>query len=454
MTYIMTNLKAPNIVFLLADQWRGQATGYAGDPNAKTPHVDALARESFIFRRAFSGIPVCTPARACLMTGKYPIDHGVFLNDVYLKPDETSIARVLRKAGYDTAYIGKWHLDGHGSRSTFIPEERRQGFKYWKALECTHAYFDSRYHDGNDQSPKKWDGYDALAQTRDAVQYIRTHDKDKPFFLFLSWGPPHNPYQDAPREYKKNHTPRKIELRPNVPKEMKKRARKDLAGYYAHISALDACVGMVVRALDEAGLAGTTILIFTSDHGDMLCSQGQQRKQRPWDESISIPMLARVPSLHGRGVEISMPVDLADLMPTMLGLCNIPIPPGIAANDLSKHLAGKEMPEDNPVLLSCISPFGEFTVNNGGREFRGIRTCRYTYVRDLKGPWLLYDNEVDPFQLRNLVNDEQYAILREKLGAVLDGMLARRGDGFRPSREYIQKWGHVVNETGTVPYTE
>ena len=168
-------VRKPNVVFLLADQWRAQATSYAGDPNAKTPNLDQLAQESVNLTNAVSSCPVCSPYRGSLMTGQYPLRHGVFLNDVQLSPEAVSIAKVYKEAGYETAYIGKWHLDGPG-RSNFIPRERRQGFEFWKALECTHNYNNSFYY--SDENVKlKWEGYDAIAQTRAAQEYIQGRAK-------------------------------------------------------------------------------------------------------------------------------------------------------------------------------------------------------------------------------------------------------------------------------------
>ena len=163
----------PNVVILIADQWRASAFGFSGDPNVKTPHLDRLARASFRFINAVAGLPVCCPTRASLLTGQRPLTTGVFMNDVSLASDAVTLAKVLREAGYDTGYIGKWHLNGDG-RSNFIPRERRQGFDYWKALECTHHYNHSYYYaDG----PEKlvWNGYDAIAETQDAEQYVRDH---------------------------------------------------------------------------------------------------------------------------------------------------------------------------------------------------------------------------------------------------------------------------------------
>ena len=174
-------MKKPNIVFVFGDQWRAQATGYAGNPTVKTPHLDRFATESINLTQAVSGYPVCSPARASLLTGQFPLTHGVFVNDVHLDNSTVSIAQAFKQGGYQTSYIGKWHVDGHG-RASYIPPERRQGFDYWKVLECTHDYQNSEYYDNDDPDIKIWPGYDAFAQTDDACVYITEHSK-KPFFL-------------------------------------------------------------------------------------------------------------------------------------------------------------------------------------------------------------------------------------------------------------------------------
>src|SRR5690606_9888741 len=160
----------------------------------------------------------------------------------------------------------KWHVDGQG-RSSYIPPERRLGFDYWKVLECTHDYNQSYYYAGNSDEKLCWEGYDAIAQTRDAQRYIEAHDKDKPFLLMLSWGPPHNPYETAPPEFAQLYNPDDLVLRDNVPPEMEAQARTWLAGYYAHCSALDACVADLLETLRTTGLEDDTIFVFASDHG-------------------------------------------------------------------------------------------------------------------------------------------------------------------------------------------
>ena len=395
--------KGPNVVFVLADQWRSQALGYAGDPNARTPHLDKLAAQSVNLSNAVSGCPVCCPYRASLLTGQYPLTHGVFLNDLCLEPKGVTLAEAYGRAGYDTAYIGKWHLDGHG-RASYIPPERRHGFDYWKVLECTHNYNQSFYYEANNKTKLTWPGYDARAQTDDAIGYIRKHASGaKPFILVLSFGPPHNPYQTAPEKYRKLYDSKTLKLRDNIPAKVRGRYARDLAGYYGHVSALDACVGDLLGAIEKSGLADNTIFVFTSDHGDMLGSQGMSRKQKPWDESIMVPFLVRYPAgLGSKPRTIDMPINTPDIMPTLLGLSGIGVPKGVEGQDFSDVLAGRSKPANDAALITCPSPFGEWH-RGQGREYRGVRTRRYTYVRDLKGPWLLYDNRADPFQLNNLV---------------------------------------------------
>ncbi len=443
----------PNLVFVFADQMRAQATGYAGDPNAITPNLDRFAKESVNFVNAVSGCPVCSPYRASLITGQYPLTHGVFLNDVCLNKKAVSIAEVYKRAGYKTAYIGKWHLDGHG-RSSFIPRERRQGFDFWRVLECTHKYNESYYY--ADNSVKlKWDGYDVIAQTREAQKYIERQTTDKPFVLFLSWGPPHNPYDTAPEKYKSRFANKELVLRRNVPVELQAKAAKKLRGYYAHIAAIDDCFGDIVETIRKCGIEENTILVFTSDHGDLLYSHGQLDKQQPFEESIRVPLLLRYPAVPGNeGRKIDMPINTPDIMPTLLGLSGMRIPGTVEGKDFSGVLRAAEKAGDDAVLITCLVPFGQWKRKRGGREYRGVRTKRYTYVRDLNGPWLLYDNLKDPYQLNNLCNKPEYKDLQNKLEDNLSQKLRDTKDKFLPAANYIRKWGHNVDEEETVPYTE
>ncbi len=447
-----TPQRRPNLVFVFADQWRAEATGYAGNKDVRTPNLDRLAAESINFKNAVSCCPVCSPYRASLLTGQYPLTHGVFLNDVRLKDDAVSIAEVYQRAGYKTGYIGKWHLDGN-QRSAFIPRERRQGFEFWKVLGCTHAYNNSFYY-GDEDVKLKWEGYDAIAQTHDAQRYIRERAGGPPFILFLSWGPPHSPYETAPERYRQLFKPETITLRSNVPEADKEKARQALVGYYAHIAALDDCVGDLLQTLRDTRIEEDTIFVFTSDHGDMLYSHGGQNKQQPWDESILVPFLLRYPALLGRqGRTIDIPINTPDIMPTLLGLSSITIPGTVQGTDFAPVLTGKSPVPDNAALICCPAPFGQWTRARGGREYRGVRTRRHTYVRDLKGPWLLFDNGKDPCQLDNLCNKPEHATLQANLEALLSRRLKETNDDFLSGSDYVGKWGYQVDESGTVRYT-
>ncbi len=451
--------KRPNIVYLFSDQWRTMDHGYMGNADVRTPNIDLLADQSVNFTNAVSGIPVCCPHRASLLTGQYPLSHGLFLNDLRLNTKATSFAQALGEAGYDTGYIGKWHIDGTG-RSAYIPPERRQGFDYWKVLECTHNYNQSRYYDKTGQESKEWKGYDAYAQTRDAVAYIRNHAtqparNQKPFGLFLSWGPPHAPYRTAPPRWVDRYDSRKLTLRQNVPPHLGKQAQSTYAGYYAHCSALDECVGWLVEALKESGQLENTILVYTSDHGDMLHSRGQLKKQRPWDESIRVPFLVRCPSsLKVKPRRLEAPINTPDIMPTLLNLAGVQIPGSVEGEDFSDVIRGQRKLEDNHALITCPSPFGQWTRAQGGREYRGLRTRRYSYTRTIEGPWELFDTQEDPFQQHNLINAATHRALRDELEDKLKERLVATGDDFAPGDELIRRCGYRVDKGGTVSYRD
>lgn len=443
----------PNVIFVFADQLRAQALGYSGDPNVVSPNIDKLAEESVNFRYAISCVPVSTPYRGSLMTGQYALTNGLFMNDVQLNPNAVTIGKIYKENGYNTAYIGKWHINGNG-RSSYIEEEYRQGFDYFKALECTHNYNKSAYYDNNEKVKKYWEGYDAIAQTKDAIEYIREFSKnEKPFLLMLSWGAPHSPYHTAPTKYKKIYKDKEIELRKNVNKEDSTSTVKSLKGYYAHISAIDECIVMLQKAVKECGIENNSIFVFTSDHGDMLGSHGYKAKQKPWDESIMVPFLLKYPNKFGnKGKNTDVILNTPDILPTLLGLSEIEVPEVVEGSDLSSILLGEKEDDTHAALIQCITPYGEYSRNKGGKEYRGIRTRKYTYVKDLNGPWLLYDNELDPYQLNNLVNKKQYVEIQKKLDKELMEMLKERNDKFLPGEKYIKKWGYSVDETGTVPY--
>ena len=452
----MPEHKKPNVVYILTDQWRAKATGYNGDPNAITPNIDNLAAESLDFTNAIGTSPVCTPARAALLTGRFPTSTGMFMNDIPLSPDEQSIGKAFKAGGYETAYIGKWHVDGHG-RASYIPPERRQGFDYWKVLECTHDYQDSEYYDGNDETIKKWSGYDAFAQTEDACEYIRQHT-DNPFFLTLSLGPPHFPHHNAPEEFQARFSPKDVQFSPNAvfdDPETEAFTRKEAAGYYAHIAALDGCIGSVVETLKASGIEENTILIFASDHGEMMGSHGRNPyiKQIFWDESCHVPYLLRYPPLTSgqQGRQVATPLGTVDIMPTLLGLCGLDIPDPVEGRDLSACVRDSIELDDHVALYMSVSPFSG--KNHLDPAYRAIRTHRHTYVRTSEDTCYLFDDVDDPYQLRNLAGEPENAEIETGLAQKLKQKLEQIDDPFEKKEYYLDKWGYKVNDTGEVPYS-
>jgi arylsulfatase A-like enzyme len=441
----------PNVIFILADQWRADAVGYAGNKDVITPNLDKLSEESLVFKNAVTVMAVCAPWRASFLTGQYPLTNGVFYNDKPLPSEALTLAEIYKEKGYQTGYIGKWHLNGHkngedafSARDKPVPKDRRQGFDYWKVREVTHEYNNSFYFDENDQK-QIWEGYDAFSQTDSAISYIKKN-RDNPFLLMLSWGPPHNPYFSAPEEYKKLYDPAKITLRSNVPEELQDSARQIIAGYYAHITALDKAMGDILEAVEKAGISENTIIVFTSEHGDMLFSKGVLRKQRPYDESIKVPMLIRYPKKISEPRTISGPINTPDLLPTLLGLSGIKVPSTVEGIDFSNPLIkGNDISNDGALIMLPV-PFHEWQFMNGGREFRGIRTDRYTYVKDLAGPWLLYDNQTDPFQNHNLVGNPKFGYLQDSLEKILKAKLKQTKDEFLPADYYMTKWNYLYDK--------
>jgi arylsulfatase A-like enzyme len=438
--------KKPNVLFIMADEWRAQAFGYAGDPNAHTPTIDRFAAESVNFEQMISCLPVCCPARASMLTGQYPLTHGVYINDVELKPKGTTLGEAFQNAGYETGYVGKWHVYGspdgkYGRREAYIPPPRHFGFKYWKVAECCHDYNHSFYYEGDDPTKKFWEGYDANAQTDDVCRYIRDYaSKDKPYFMVLSWGPPHFPLATAPEEYRAKYKDRAITLRENVAPGLKAEAINDLRGYYAHIEALDDCFARVLETVAATGERENTIIVFTSDHGDMMRSQGLTTKLYPWEESARVPLLIRYPRKYGKtGKRTQALIGTPDLMPTLLGLSELPVPSTVQGTDFSQLSVTKRTV--GPATTAFLHmPVPITTARNYGiAEYRAVRNARFTYARSIRGPWLLYDNQNDPYQTRNLSGRPEMGDVQVQLEVELNAWLKALGDKFLPADVYLER---------------
>ena len=441
--------KRPNLLFVFADQMRGMDMTCAGNAQVRTPAMDRLAAQGTMFAKAYANCPVCTPSRAMMLTGLYPLSCRAIANDLPLPADVHGIGHMTRAAGYRTGYVGKWHLDGV-PRSRFTPPgPRRHGFDYWAVWNCSHAYFQGKVF-RDEPVPIALPGYEPEGQTDLALDFIREND-DRPFCLFLSWGPPHNPYEQVPDRYLKMYNPEDIDLRPNfrpIPPashDLTRRAdpQTTLAQYYAQITALDDQLARLLAALDESGISNDTIVVFTSDHGDMLWSQGAFRKQQPWEESISIPFLIRWPGRVPAGARSDALLSVADMAPSLLSLMGVENRLDMEGADISPAMLGQAPEGPASVFLMDVVTMDE-AHHQGLREWRGIRTRTHTYARWADGhAWVLYDNETDPYQLNNLADKPEAEPAQATLERELQGWLKRCNDDCGPWHEHVRRLGLV-----------
>ena len=406
----------PNIVFVFADQMRAHAMGAMGNQQVITPHLDTLAAEGLLITNAISGQPVCTPFRAQLMTGRYSHSTGVIHNDVRLPDDAVIFPQVLKQQGYTTAYIGKWHLSG--DRNDPVDAVSRRGWDYWAVRNVSHQHHRPTYWVNDATEPVTAEGWEPDVQTDLAIEFIKANAQ-RPFSVFLSYGPPHNPYEFVPQRYVEMYKGSGLAGRPNVPTDNEDTLRL----YYAAITSIDANIGRLSDALEEAGVADNTIFVFTADHGDMLGSQGHRLKQRPWEESINIPFILRYPEKIAPDQERDWLVATVDMMPTILGLSDVDVPETVEGSDLSALFEGTSTEEREAVFL--------FNVHNGygpGTDWRGIRTKEWVYARHYAGDWVLYDLTNDPYELHNLVDDDNYATVKQALRQQLSELRGALGE--------------------------
>lgn len=446
----MTTREQPNVLFVFADQLRGMDLHCAGNADVVTPNLDRFAGAGTQFDRAFANVPVCTPSRAVMLTGRYPLANRVIGNDLPLPEDIPTFGEWFREAGYRTGYIGKWHLDGVPRVRFTPPGPRRHGFEHWAAYNCSHDYFrpDKWYRDAPD--PVLVDGYEPEAQTDEALAFLAVQD-DRSFCLVLSWGPPHDPYAMVPERYRKRYDPALLTLRPNVEpllpaSERLARGlepRRTLADYYAAITALDDQLGRLLDGLAAAGLEQDTIVVFTSDHGDQLWSHGTMKKQQPYEESIRIPLICRWPGRIPAGRRTNALLSTIDFAPTLCGLAGIDDDEGVQGADRSALVLSDDAAGADAVLLMDLISADESRIQELP-EWRGLRTDRYTYAQRRNGDdWVLFDNEQDPFQLTNLIGTAASAAIRDDLARTLDQRLAELEDDRREGVEYIRGLGLV-----------
>ncbi len=429
--------RAPNVLIICVDQLRADALSCYGDPNIVTPAIDALAARGARFDQFYNSHPMCTPARATLLTGLYPAMLDMTDNETPLPEGLPSFANGFRDAGYRCGYVGKWHMEGtngeHEDHCYVPPGERRRGFDHFWAgqhanhmLESAHCYFDEPVQ----ISPDPADTYGPYWRTGLATQFL-ADNATEPFLLMISYAPPHPAPAGAdweamlPEEWVAAVDPDTLVYRDNVPEltlepdhENERQeglgARKYLQLYYASLLSLDEMVADLVAELDALGVTGDTIVIFTSDHGEMAGSHGLYEKGVPFVEANRIPLMVVWPDHIDAGRVITGPSGQADLFATILGLADIPVPGEHHGRDLAPMLLDPAVPERDDVLVQgkvlALQAAEIPGLPNEELIYRMLRTRDHSYVEDEDGrPVFLWDLAADPFEEDNLATDPDQA---------------------------------------------
>ena len=422
----------PNIIFYFSDQQRWDTLN-----SVLMPNVWNLGEEGLFFENSFTCQPVCGPARACLQTGQYATENHCYWNGIALNENTKTLADYFNDNGYDTAYIGKWHLAsdrypgiGIHCEKTAVPKKRQGGYKYWRAADILE--FTSHGYDGYvfDENGNRLDftGYRADCINDFAIEYIDKHNNDKPFFMFVSQLEPHHQNDtghfegptDIIDKFRDYPLPEDLTF-------LKGDYKKEYPDYLAAIHTLDKNVGKLVKALKDKGLYDNTVIVYTSDHGCHFKTRNSEYKRSCHDSSIHTPLV-----FGGGAIKKSDPTDclasLIDIPPTLLSLADIEIPECYSGNILP--VVNKKVPERD-----CV--FVQISESHIGRA---VRTKKWKYsARAIGSGWhkpkaihyfddYLYDMENDSHEKNNLANNEKYESIISQMRDLLAREMINAGE--------------------------
>jgi arylsulfatase A-like enzyme len=426
--------KQPNVLFIFFDQFRADACGVYGAKDIQTPNIDRLASQGSHFTNALSTCPLCTPYRGMLMTGRYPTHSGLVINELAPNPNQRCLAHVFRDAGYKTGFIGKWHLApgwcsrggiyslderAHQEYLKINPEEafvppgpQRLGYEHWEAYNYHDDFNHSFYY--RDEPVKEYlPGFETDGQMDLAIRFMeKNKDSKQPFFLTVAPHPPHPPFapKNSPAGYLEQ-IPNELHWAPNIPVDHPRHKDSlEVRCYLAMCKNLDDNIGRIMKYLDKAGLAENTIVVLTSDHGEMHGAHGRIQKMLPYAESVNIPLIMRWPKNIPTGVTSDVLHTPMDHMATLCGLCGLNMPNTCDGMDLSPVVLGRKKVNRDAVLIMHYSSHYDYFQTSLGLtnamvnclEWRGVRTEQFTYCKYINGLEELYDNAADPYQLNNL----------------------------------------------------
>ncbi len=428
----MSGPRHPNVVVFLTDQQRWDCSGLHGNPLDLMPNFDRLARAGTHLRHSFTCQPLCVPARGCLQTGLYATTSGVHDNGCHLAPGTPTLATHFRRAGYRTAYFGKWHLGPQEHRGPVAPAFRG-GYEDWLAaniLELVSDAYDCRLYDEHGVE-HRLPGYRVDALTGAAIRYIQ-RPRRQPFFLFVSYLEPH--HQNSRDDYPAPHGYAERYQGKWLPADLAAlggNAARHLGGYCGMVKRLDEALGRLCDALRASGEWENTILLFTSDHGCHFRTRNAEYKRSCHESSIRVPSLFHGPGFMAGGDRDEL-VSLLDLPPTLLEAAGVPVPPEMQGRSLMPRLRGDDWRDEVFIQIS------------EAQNARALRTRRWKYCVSVQGvdadaarrtaAWpsyseeALYDLEADPAELNNLVGDASHAPTAAALRHRLLARMAEAGE--------------------------
>ena len=404
----------PNIIVFFTDQQRWDTSGLHGNPLSLMENFDHYAQEGTHLFNSFTCQPVCGPARASLQTGKYATKTGVFRNHITLNKNQKTLAQHLNNEGYETAYIGKWHL---GS-SDPVKKNERGGYNYWLAsnlLEFTSDSYDTIIYD-KDNKKIKLPGYRIDAIVDAAIRFINQKRK-KPFFLFISLIEPHhqNHTDDYPPPigYREKYTGRWV---PPDLQTLKGSAHQHLAGYFGMTKRIDEAYGRLIDSLLSLKLMDESVLFFTSDHGNNFKTRNEEYKRSCHESSIRVPSSV-IGNIFEQGGRIKNLVSILDIHATILDIAGI-----------------KNFQSDGKSILPLVMKknikwideiFIQISESQVGRSLR-TKKWKYCVNSPNSDPWndqgsnnyveqFLYNLDADPYELNNLIGIKEFDVITKKL---------------------------------------
>lgn len=424
--------------------------GCAGNPMAITPNLDNLASAGIRFSHAASASPVCCPFRATLQTGLYIHEHGVVENGIQLKHEMKTIGDIFSENGYATGYIGKWHLEGFLPKENvggFVePGEARQGWQEWHGYEKSHEFFEVwTYNDKKEQV--RVDGYnwEPTWHTDMTLDFIkRKTEEDRPWCYYVAYGPPHKPEQCKP-EFLNMYNPEDFVLPPDAEKiqsdDQKQELREILQMYYAQVTAVDYEVGRLQEGLKEMGVENTTLVVYVSDHGDVLGSHNVEivnkymetnrninntlrTKGKPFSTAMRIPFILAGPGIKQKGLVSDALVSSVDLAPTILDLAGIDVP---------HYMQGKSMAGWYKEGQGPKQPYLYMGLHSNRSAWRAVWDGRY--LLSMLDYQIFYDHSKDPFEMNNLYNNRESAEKRKEYQSILIDLAKETGDPILPRLE-------------------